>query len=62
MQIYDQKKQAKKLPKNRIWKGLGLYLGGVWEALGHLLAALGRSKGAIFRMCFRFFCASQPIL
>ena len=62
MQVGSCKPTGEKLHKNWIWEGLGLYLGGVWEALGHLLAALGRSKGAIFRMCFRFFCASQPIL
>ena len=30
---------GKKSPKNRIWEGLGLCLGGVWDALGRLLAA-----------------------
>ena len=35
-------KQAPKLLKNLNWKGLGLHLGRVWEALGRLGATLGR--------------------
>ena len=37
-----RKERAKKLLKNVIWEGLGLNLGGGWDALGHFLAILGR--------------------
>ena len=43
MQIYDLKKQAKKLLKNLVWEGLGLNLGGVWDGLGRPLGVFGRS-------------------
>ena len=46
MQIWNGKTKAKKSPKNRIWEGLGLHLGGVWHGLGRLLGALGRLWGA----------------
>ena len=50
MQIYDQKKQAQKLFKNLIWEGLGLHLGGVWDALERLAATFGR----ILTACWTF--------
>ena len=45
MQILNVKKKASKHEKTWIWEGLGLNLGGVWDALGRLLAARGRSVG-----------------
>ena len=34
--------KGQKLPTNSFWDGLGLHLGGVWDALGSLLGTLGR--------------------
>ena len=42
MQILNLEKNHPKHAKKWIWEGLGLNLGGVWDALGRLLAALGR--------------------
>ena len=39
MQNWNWKKTSKKCFKNWIRKGLGLHLGGVWDALGRLLVA-----------------------
>ena len=41
MQILNRKIKTKKMLKKWIWDGLGLHLGGVWDALGRLLGALG---------------------
>ena len=41
MQIWIGKMQAKKSPKNWIWEGLGLQLGGVWALFWALLGAFG---------------------
>ena len=38
----EREKNTSKHAKTWIWEGLGLNLGGVWDALGRLLAALGR--------------------
>ena len=43
MQIWSWKIIAETSHKNQIWEGLGLHWGGVWEALGRLLGALGDS-------------------
>ena len=40
-QIFNGEKKATKCPKEWIWDGLGLHLGGGWGALGRLLVALG---------------------
>ena len=42
MQISYGKIRSKKKLKKWIWDGFGLHLGGGWDALGHLLVALGR--------------------
>ena len=42
MQFSSGKKRSTKWPEKWIWKGLGLHLGEVWDALGHLLATFGR--------------------
>ena len=42
MRILLSKKSVQKSHKNRLWEGLGLHLGGVWDALGPLVGALGR--------------------
>ena len=42
MQIWIRKIKDKKPLKNWIWDGFGLHLGGGWDALGRLLASLGR--------------------
>ena len=56
MQFWSREIEAKKSPKNWIWEGLGLHLGGVWErlwrllgALGPFLAVFGRSKASFFK-------------
>ena len=41
MHFWSGEIEAKKSPKNWIWEGLGLHLGGVWERLWRLLGALG---------------------
>ena len=50
MQFWSGEIEAKKSPKNWIWEGLGLHLGGVWGRLWHLLGALG-----LFLAVFRAF-------
>ena len=42
MQILNPKKNNHKYPKNWIWEGLGLYLGGGWDGLGRLFGTFGR--------------------
>ena len=42
MQFSSGKKRSTKWPEKWIWKGLGLHLGEVWDALGHLLVTFGR--------------------
>ena len=42
MQISYGKIKSKKMLKKWIWDGLGLHLGGGWDALGRLLVTLGR--------------------
>ena len=44
---------SKKSLKNWIWDDLGLHLGGVWGALGRLLAAFGRLLGVKNRAFFK---------
>ena len=42
MQIWNRKIEGQKFLKNWIWNGLGLHLGGVWDALGRLGVTFGR--------------------
>ena len=46
MQIGSGKKKATKCLEKWIWKGLGLYLDGVWDGLGPLLGALRPPSGS----------------
>ena len=45
MQTSYRKIKSKKMLKKWIWDGLGLHLGGGWDALGRLLVALGHCLG-----------------
>ena len=41
LQVWIKQKQTKKSIKNWVWKGLGIHLGRVWDALESLLNDLG---------------------
>ena len=60
MQILNVKKKASEHGKTWIWEGLGLNLGGVWDALGRLLVALGRFLLIFLTSQMMFFSTMGP--
>ena len=62
MQILNVKEKTPKHIKKWIWEGLGLNLGGGWDALGRLLAALGRLLLTFLTFPMMFFSSMGPRL
>ena len=60
MPIWNGKTKANKSPKNRIWRGLGLHLGGLWDFLGRLLGALGCLLAVLGAFKIELFSSMGP--
>ena len=60
MQIWSRKIKSQKSRQNWIWEGLGLHLGGVWDALGRLLGAPGPLLVAFWAFKIEFFSSIAP--
>ena len=60
MLIWNKKIKATSSPKNWIWEGLGLHLGGVWDGLGPLWGALGRLLGFFWTLKIELFKGMGP--
>ena len=62
MEISSWKINTKRSHKDRIWEGLGLHLGRVWDALGRLLVALVRLLAVFWAFKIKLFLSIGPRL